>query len=1145
MNFTHIRTLFGAAFLAGAAATAHSCINDDAGIDPTAAEGRPAQVSLLWSTSDMDRRTRAAISEEAEHTVNSLWIGIYDYKTGRIKELTWTEGTREVSSTQGRIIEPDAQIGDHVLDATDAVQLHTLSGLSRIVAVANIDNYGVSNHGELAPLGRLPLRELLVRCDTWEKYCSVAALSAEPDNGGVLNTPNISLTDANMPMAGIYYGTLNHDQGSDPVDWTSDEVNCVDLPAGATKMPGTIHLRRMHAYVDFHIIPDANISFEPISWQVRNVPYVSFCQEAAGRNAGDGAMADEGGSYRDNYADSRLSRIFERRDDLGAGKNESGLQFSYYQFENKHTALRKSGEGDDYTGAAVYKDREREWRTALGPGTDDKEHFRNTGVYKSLSPTAEGDANNMASYVEIQAKVTYYVKGQNADGTGGTISTATDPDAMPRMGFVTYVVHLGYCEGRDLEARSRDFNCRRNTRYTYTIRVRGLNDIVVEAISDAVDPGKDTPGAEGEVTDYEGNRVIELDCHYGVFNIQMSNRDRTNLCWRIKAPYGGDLEVRSYADAQAEDRNDVFYNWIRFKPTTGENVLATYRAGNVSDAAADAALWTLEDVRDVAGHRHTQDRNTGQTGVEDDVQRWYTVFVDEYAYLLGQNGETVTDWRNSDWTKYVNRGDRVAWLIVDNDTYVTSPDGESVYSKVKYLITQHSIQTYYSTETPNADRTALGVEHFNETFGKNLVWSWYPGNTGGSSGDGDAIGNILSHSNGRWNSWRYLGNYTYSNGNWSAGTPRRWNTLVDFTTPDGVYPVASLVSSTPATVNADRIRSADPSSANRYYEILAACMSRNRDLDGDGRINENELRWYLPAEGKYERIMLGRNALSSWLFNPTMSPWYTIGSDPYARRALERDGLMIDIATPEQSNGIANQVHYASSDHRKFYTDEGGSWHHNLKIFWNISDDKTNRGRWPWNIRCVRNLGTSTTSVTERADQDPVTRAYTYTPNADNSGAGNYSRRGGFFDATSYEDDCLRAAIQTHLPVHTIRDLDRNLIARRFEVANQDATVAEVPVGEVESYLNDNRPCRDYSQDGDGERWRIPNQREAMMMLSQASSAKDEDIIFPAGTERFSCTKEAYGGGDRFAVTTQVLSMKRLPTTGTVTLRVRCVRDIR
>lgn len=1112
MVSAQIRKIFAPLAAAGAlavlVAAAVSCTRDELGFDPSD-EGQLTEVTLRWSTPEMDERTRAALDWDAEHTVHSLWIAIYDYESGDIKELRWTENGTSYASTTGRIIEPEQALNDHIV-ADDPVNLQTLSGRSRIVAVANIDNYAVSSHDGLKTLGVRRLRELLTQCDTYEKYCSVAALAAAPaaDDGG-LNTPNISLTDANMPMAGVYYHTLVHDSDKgDDVNWTSDGVNYVDLPAKIAALPGTIHLRRMHAYVDFHIIPDAGITFEPISWQVHNVPYASWCQERATdnehTNAGDGALLGTG--YEENYAPSRLSRIFVRDSKLGPNQNETGLQFSYYQFENKHEGLAKSA-GTDYTGVAVYKDREREWKNGN----------TNTGVYKSLTASATGDANNMATYVEIEAKVTYYVD------TNGNVTTDGDVGANPRMGFATYVVHLGYCEGAGEQAKSRDFNCRRNTRYTYTIRIRGLNDIVVEAKQEG-----ETPGVEGEVTDYEGNNVIELDAHYGVFNIRMSNEDRTNLYWRIKAPYGGGYRVLSFADyaggISSEDRTDPFYNWIRFKPTSGENVLAIYREKDIGDTAADAALWTLEDMRDVAGHKHTN----GTTSATDRTQLWYTVFVDEHAYLLDANGDKADDWQQSDWTKYVNQDDRIAWLIVDKEGYKVSTDGESIYSGVKYLITQHSIQTYYSTEHTNDSHTALGVEHFNESYGKNLTWTWNAG-TGYTLGVNEntdkAFSNLLSHDNGRWNCWQYLMQSTYGNyTGWSLGTPRALSTIVTSNQKDEHYPVPALVST---NNGGSRNSYYDPAPySGEYYEIMAACMSRNRDLNGNGQIDPDELRWYLPAEGKYERIMLGRNAVTSWLFDPTRAPWYTIGDDPYAQNALtNQTPINLPSTGDDWTNGRPNWVHYASSDHRKFYTDEGGSWHYCVNVWW--STWNTEYGLWPWNIRCVRNLGTTMKYVTEDPKQDPVSRAYTYTPNGNG---------GGIFDATSYDDNCLRAPIQTYLPVHTIRDLDRNLIARKFEVANEDQTGEVNNTNQIESRFNRNYPCSEYAQDGDGGAvWRIPNQREMMMILT-------EDIIttgiYP------SCTKEGYGSESRYAgINNGVMAMLDLGKIGT-NFRVRCVRDI-
>lgn len=1058
---------------------AGSCVREDPEFD-FPEEGRPSTVRLQWSTSDMSIQSRA-LTDEQERSVHSLWIGIYDYNSGKLKSVTDNKGA---THDKGYYITPDIALGHHELDPQQALQLHTTSGESRIVAVANPDtNYGVSDR--LEGNTTTPLLDLLRQCDTWEKFRSVATLTESISiEGGT--TPNITLTEGNMPMTGVYYETLDHNTGaSDPVDWTAEEANHTYIPAGATTLPGTIHLRRLHAYVDFRIVPGPHISVEPISWQIHNVPYASYLHERAqaapeGCNAGDNDALGRllgGEDYRGNYASSRLAHTFEKADDLGANRNRSGFRFDFYQFENKRTGL------DHVT---TYNEREEEYKTDTGT---------NTGIYRSLSDAA-GGKNNMASYVEFRAKVTYYLA---ADGT--TIvdpASATDEGVTPRLGIATYIVHLGYCEGRGAE-KARDFNCRRNTRYTYTVEINGLNQIKVEA-----ENGTETAGAEGDVIDYDYDSFIDLDCHYAVFNISMSDNERNRLFWRLRAPYD-DAEgtrIRSY-DQPTEDRDDPFYNWIRFLPANSRTELADYPANGTG-------LWTLKDMQDVTNHPHTSPQGNS------DRQRWYTVFVDEYAYLLDRNGARLdaAHWKESAWERYVNMPDRTVWLIVDEDNYHLSPDQESLYTKTKFLISQRSIQTYYSTEYFNGTRTALGIEHMNETYGKNLTWNW------------ERTDNF-SNSNGRWNTWQYI----------NSGSGRdKWATHMNTTKSDDTYPVPALQ---PTTQEKHTVYS--PAPTGTYYEIVAACMSRNRDLNGNGTIDANELKWYLPAEGKYERIMLGRNALKSWLFDPTNPPYYTISDDPYAQK-MNLNFKLISIEGREGSNGRPCWVHYASSDKRKFYPDEGGSYNKNLEVAWDYDTPAEVYGFWPWNIRCIRNLGVSFETVTQKPQDDPVERAYTFEAKEREENGNKIA--GGIFDASTYNDDCLRGNVDTYLPVHPISDFKRNLIARTFEVAGKDATTTIGTGQTMEELMNRNVPCATHiDYDGDPGGWRIPNQRELMMILNESEERSKNKLtpILSNYDTRFSCTKEAYGNMRRFSAITTTTVMCEVPTDR---FTVRCVRDV-
>ena len=107
----------------------------------------------------------------------------------------------------------------------------------------------------------------------------------------------------------------------------------------------------------------------------------------------------------------------------------------------------------------------------------------------------------------------------------------------------------------------------------------------------------------------------------------------------------------------------------------------------------------------------------------------------------------------NDWHAYVNQKPRQAWFNVSQET---SDDGESVYYRSKYALTQQSIQTYYNLDDTDIS-TALGIEHTNETFGMNMRWTSAVGSDG------------LDPDNGRYNVWLKAGG---RNGGSTAG---RWN----------------------------------------------------------------------------------------------------------------------------------------------------------------------------------------------------------------------------------------------------------------------------------------------------------------------------------------------------------------------------------
>lgn len=1044
-------------------------------------EGEPTEVTLSWNIPEMKHLQRAMMSDEDSRKVNTLWVGIYNTSGRRT-------GSRLFTSAE---LQPQGDT--HSANTLPAIKAE--AGHSHIVAVSNVEtNFGISDapgneNSESAPnTSRLKkLSELLADATTWDKFKQISAT--------LTDSANVSRFTTDLIMSGVYC----EETDQDPV-WT-DVANeqTYFIPSGHAEMPGAIHLRRLISYSNFILIPAEGITFEPTSWQVFNNPIVSYLHEQDANSADVSTTLLDRTQDRDNYGTSAASYIFTPYTEDG---KEVGKQFDFYLFENKHTGLEpdekfKPAEGNK--GIGYYDYREEEFKT------EDKDNpgvLTNTGVFKSLCETAEGGPNNFASYVIIQGRLSYYVDadGNPTDAQHGSLRTAE----------ANFKIHLGYCEGdTDLE-KARDFNNRRNTKYTYKIYINGVNNIVVEAKKE----GEYQPGMTGSVID-TGQRVYTLDCHYATFNIRLTDEQREALSYIIQAPFGSTVQTlrssdhKDFTPEQLEALKDnQFYNWILFKPTSNEHTLQPYKKN-----PQDNSHWYLNDLRDVENKKNpyttdgniidingshsgtpqwTQGKNRSRAaaaGDEPERSEWYTVFINEYVYERDLQHNDITGVNNG-WHNYVNKDPRTLLLNLEN--FNISEDLESQYSMAYYTISQKSIQTYYTPTSTNA----LGVEHINETYGKNLDWSWANGS--------------LSKSNGRWNQWQYVHG-------------KSWESILLQNTPDDHgYPVPMLLAN--ATPSSDRHTMAhDPAPASDgYYEIISACMSRNRDLNGNGVIDANELRWYLPATGKYERIFIGANSLETPLFNPNALGKYTNSNDPLAPVYTD----------PFVDMGGNNQYHYASSNKEKFYAEEGGT-KNALTINWY---QQQLGKRYPWNIRCIRNLGVDLNTVTENPDDDPVDRAYSFDPETS------------IFTMDHYTDQVLRSPVLAPLPLHRIWDLTINSPARQFQVSRQAVAITDASYSNTANRLNaigNNIPCYDYSEESDSSdvhTWRIPNQKELMMMLFDKNSLNSAD-----GNAKFSCTQESYGQADRIiGAYKEVTNLFRNGTDGWGgnTYHIRCVRDI-
>lgn len=1126
-----------------------SCRDDEIYVSQeNGVEGAPTVLALSVNLNEMKAMSRAAMADENTRRVNTLWVGIYNVATGKC--------------TYSHVYTRDELLHNHTAVSLEGIE--TKSGVSYVVAVANVaDNYGITDNADLKAAAGLvdgrggTLQTLLEKADTWEKYKSISFMLTDPSNIDFSGSNNLT-------MSGSYHADSN--VGNDPDAWYDEEGNpeSVYISATTAKLPGYIHLRRMISYVKFNIAANPNIIVEPVSWKVYNNPIIAYLQER-GENAADvSTYFGDREEYSTNYGESNLSYDFTPEENFTTAAGGSiaggiegvtkGVSFDFYQFENKQKAIEYAPVGaDDYVGIrptadSPYADREREWKIDMTDAADNA-YKENTSVYKSLSESATpGEVNlkNHATYVTFRLKVTYWINQVNDAniGTETPVNPAGNPNATRREGYANYTVHLGYIEGGSELEKAHDFNCRRNMKYTYNIKVNSLNNIIVEAFSNE----ERQPGAEGDVTDVQNTGRVELDAHYSTFNIQLTYSERQNLQWMIEAPY--DNMTYSYYAADYRQggvhagtslEDNQFYNWIRFKPTRA-GVLRRYK-----DSATDDEPWTLEQLADPDRYLGV-DANNGNVVANNlasaDTPLWYTVFIDEYVYHKDEKGNStyiddpVRGQVEGGWRAYVNQAPRIAWIACNNRQ--VSADRESIYLNSKYMISQNSILTYYSATNPTPNETALGMEREGETFGLNLAWS-------------QAAWNALNNpnaDNGRYNVWYYLTNGNISSKVSASG--RGWSSVAatqnvqiggsnttcyapfsrepistaQLTETSGTKtaPVFMPASINTALYNTGGTRTTyNPFPYGANYEVITACMSRNRDENGDGVINVNEMKWYVPTTGKYARIILGRAVIpqSQRLMNFDETPVYGFNGN-----------------TEKSDNNT--RYHFASSDKKVVWAEEGTSTSDWLQGDWDMG---------AWQVRCVRNLGVNMGRVIE---DDPVTPAYKY--------------ENLMFTLAYYEDGCKRAPQSNYLLAHDVQSSD-NQPAYQFEVANArcnstnttginsgsglslnaNGALSGYGAARWKTACDNNYICGRYSQEAGGSdrgTWRVPNQKELVMMRREGLlvGTNDVDAYLSCTQEHFEKTNET--GGKRFFLF--------FPNRGTVNpslgtngaYHVRCVRDV-
>lgn len=971
--------------------------------------GRPVTLSVNVRLPEMTPISRSDMAAGLDGRVESLWIGVYSASS---QKRTGEYSNKDLNASPTH-------------DYPESVKINAETGRSYIVAVANFEGRSAHNGTEV-----VSLEDALFAADTWEKFNNLSTMF---DTEGDINAD----VPLNVLLMSGHYIDGTHANG----DHT--QIEAVTIPATGT-LPGAIHLRRTISQVRFNVTYNAdNIEdFEVVGWTVHNVPNQCWVYEHTGGtlNAGDLRTVGKKGSYQHTPTTNVVTH------------NGNTYSFDWWQVENKRTGLEppeSHNKKGDY-----YSYREEEFKTAEGG--------LNTGKYKSLvtAVDAEDLSNNNATFVELRVRMSLKV-----DEKGDEINGARVVDGV-------YTVHLGYCEGSG-KSKAQDFNCRRNSKYTYTVTINNVNDILVEARKE----GEPTPGGEGMVSDVT-EKYVELDAHYGVYNIYLSDEDLYPTIANRSFDYmircydenNQPVDIDSRVPSSVTAADSKYINWVEIRRTTDAYTLAPYKPRTGANADSDNPTMTIQEFWEkVSAGNENKDARTIKAG-------HYTVFFNEYAY------ETATDGNeegSTAWHDYVNKHNRTVWIrvLVDQST-----DGESSYYNSKYAFSQRSIQTYYNTnaETENA----LGVEHVNESYGLNLRNSFYNSIDNGIAQNGslhDIIPQLdgANKDNGRFNTAMFLyGNptrnftskFTWVDNalSWSSVVDTEKTQLVnaienrqgvnkDAVTQDSPHPVPAIreVNKDDAkydpytrpndndTYKADERYDPDQSANARYIEAVTACMNRNRDLDGDGKIDANELRWYVPTANQYIRVILGRRSLNTPLMDYDANPKLQSPTGSYT------------------SNDFVTSLMLYGSDGRDVWAMEGisiSSWHE-------YHDGAA------WNVRCVRNLGSDLNSIDDIEKVKPAYRPRTV--------------GGDIIEMIYYDTKSVRQEKLTQMLPHDIANQDYNRVYKAFQYSN---LILQYSMNGYYNYRDDwatwlrtVNPCENVSGlSGTG--WRIPNQKEITIM---------------------------------------------------------------
>lgn len=1017
---TYIRhiTLTASALLA-ALVLAASCARDERDLLP--ADMIPlADLELSWQVEDPAVYTKAGQSVLVENQVFNLYIMLFDETGTMLHHRSYYVGTRQDGY-------------DDVL--TSYSNKDSEDGAASRGTIPNFFT-GFSSYTQL---GNKSLT-----------FCAVA--NYNPDN---LKFDDITLSGLENMTVSIAKGDVSRSaftmvakEDNVRLNVVNDEVERVGV---------NLNLRRLDAKLSFNLTVDikeaigGTVAFENMRYRVHNVPYIAYLFEkdkGSGPDWDAAAAEQPAAGETSNFSCMYEDNNYETFDEEFSGGRVGGT-FAFYLRENRPVPEQQITAENKGDYSSLYAMRE-----AWEGNEADKDEEGKTPVHGRNFIYAPRNA----TFVEITGELSY----QRPASDGGD-----EPDNV--RGEVTYIIHLGET-GNDPnnEEAVNNYDVRRNVRYIYNVRITGINNMVVEVSEDK----EQRPGVEGDLI-VSSQDLVTFDAHYGRVLLRLSRASLLTPGWNAVTPLGT-VSYNSETGEITSSFNAYDYKWVLFAinrhfPTvTGSTApvdqdanmvkfpgIQAYDGGlkfhdgslpNAAEIKADVGNnfnermfketlgsdnfynqyrnklkddACLRDINQLVNYLSQEANNLDSDLFDENGEVVVTAFCDEYTYIYDPEEEDyihpgmsvhkitggflTSDQRLSLWKEYVNAAPRTINITPMVSTE-HSQDGNTSVTYSEISITQNSIKTIYD---PANVSTAWGLETVNETGRLKYDATHY------------AVGERPNTtSDGRTNFLNF----------WIPGNENSGSCNTDWT---------SVMTVTQDVENAQGLM-------EDYRDVYHACITRNRDLNGNNKIDADEIFWYLAAKDQLSGLYIGQPALDqdAWMYQPS---WIN-----------DEDRRL---------NHLVTSTHGGNGNWDNFWilwSEEGASW--GL-----LSGDENGKQKNEFDYRCIRNLGIDIADAKAPQHYASVTNTsdgYLINVDAVNSLAIRSTS-----DAESF------GSSNRYVPFDNERGTN-NRSYEKFEVRrNNYSQNGTYTWEEMYSLMKSGgNPCPNG--------WRVPNQKEFLIMMS-------------------------------------------------------------